>query len=518
MNTNGFISILFPTPESRTRARRVDEPDCFRDLRLGSLFAGLADPRGGADLREFYYTMLDDPAVIRYRQDVLRDLDDPETNAAVTAFSRRVFEVRRFLLQFRGNHPGPRSIKDHPLDQGRLLNSALNYNQAVKDLGEFFSAHAPASEGLRRFAAYLESFTASERFAAFSAAVTEIREAMDAVDYCLTVRGNILRVEKYAGQEDFSAYIQNLFERFRVGDVNDYRHRVLDGPVCEKTEEAILGMVRGLYPDAFKALDRFCEEWFDFDEEPLLDFSREVQFYLRWLRLIDPLRKEGLSFCIPDIREDKTRLSCRGAFDIVLARQIDERTVTNDFTLDAPERLIVITGPNQGGKTTFTRAVGQIHYIAALGLSVPGKSAELFLCRKILTHYEREEDLSYENGKLRDDLLRLRDLMDAADDRSLVLINEIFASTTAEDALALGKIMMTDLIAKGCLGVIVTFLDELASVGPETVSMMSIVNDTEERERTFKIRRKAPDGLAFAMHIAHRHGLTAEQLKRRLGV
>ena len=159
-----------------------------------------------------------------------------------------------------------------------------------------------------------------------------------------------------------------------------------------------------------------------------------------------------------------------------------------------------------------------MHYLAAIGLSVPGKSAELFLCEKILTHFEREEDLSSENGKLRDDLVRLRSLMEQADEKSLVLINEIFASTTTEDALALGKIMMDGLIRAGSLGIIVTFLDELAEFSRETVSMMSLVTNDDSRTRTFKIQRKAPDGLAYALHIAARHGLTAEQLERRLRI
>ena len=176
----------------------------------------------------------------------------------------------------------------------------------------------------------------------------------------------------------------------------------------------------------------------------------------------------------------------------------------------------MITGPNQGGKTTFTRAFGQMHYLASIGLSVPGKRAELFLCEKILTHFEREEDLSSENGKLRDDLIRLRDLFRQANTKSLVLINEIFASTTVEDALELGKHMMDQLIRAGSLAVIVTFLDELAEYSPEVVSMMSLVTEDQNRTRTYKIRRKAPDGLAFAQYIASRHGLSAEELRRRL--
>lgn len=193
------------------------------------------------------------------------------------------------------------------------------------------------------------------------------------------------------------------------------------------------------------------------------------------------------------------------------------KTVVNDFTLNALEHIIVVTGPNQGGKTTFARAFGQVHYLASLGLCVPGREAALYLFDNILTHFGREEDLSTLNGKLQDDLVRLRALLDRATSRSIVIVNEIFASTTISDALSLGGHMMDIFVELGALVVLVTFLDELASHGPETVSMMSTIREDDPTKRTFKIIRKPPNGLAYyAIHIASKHGLTYEQLCGRL--
>ncbi len=511
-----FVSILYPTAESRDLPLRTEEPEFFRDLRLSGLISQIASTRDGADLSAYYYTMCSDPEVIRYRQDILRDLEDPVFNKAVSEFTRQVFRVRQFLKGFHAEHFRPESLNGHPLEQGKFLNTAVRYCGAIGEMLRFFADVPPRSEGFRRFSAFLQTYTGTAQYRRFSEITASIRESMDRVDYCLQIRGNTIRVEKYAGQEDYSASITGLFEKFRQGDVRDYRHRVNSGPYCDETEEGILNLLAGLYPREFKTLETFCREWFDFDEPLLLDFSNEVQFYLRWLEYIQPLEQDRLHFCLPEIRTDKLHLSSTAGFDLALADQILGRTVPNDFELDVPERLIVITGPNQGGKTTFTRAFGQMHYLAAIGLSVPGKHAELFLCSRILTHFEREEDLSSENGKLRDDLIRLRSLLDQADETALVLINEIFASTTTEDALELGNIMMESLVRSGSLGVIVTFLDELADFSPETVSMMSLVTDDDSRTRTYKIRRKAPDGLAYALQIAARHGLTEAQLKGRL--
>ena len=516
MENEPFVSILYPDAESRALPLQTEEPAFFRDLHLSELISRIAKIRNGADLSAWYYTMSADPEVIRYRQDILGDLEDPAFNKAVSDFTRQVFRVRQFLKSFHEEHYRPESLSGHPLAQGKFLNNAVSYCRAIDEMVRFFAEVPPRSEGFRRFSVFLRSYTETEQYRRFSGITASIREAMDEVDYCLLIRGNTIRVDKYAGQEDYSASITKLFEKFRQGNVKDYRHRLNSGPYNDETEEGILSLLAGLYPREFKKLDTFCREWFDFDEPLLLDFSNEVQFYLRWLEFIQPLQDCRLHFCHPVIRTDKGHLSSAGGFDLALAAQIFDRTVTNDFDLDAPERLIIITGPNQGGKTTFTRAFGQMHYLATLGLSVPGKRAELFLCEKILTHFEREEDLSSENGKLRDDLIRLKSLLDRADEKSLVLINEIFSSTTTEDALKLGNLMMRDLVRSGSFGIIVTFLDELASFSPETVSMMSLVTEDDSRTRTFKIRRKAPDGLAYAMQIAARHGLTEAQLTGRL--
>ena len=134
----------------------------------------------------------------------------------------------------------------------------------------------------------------------------------------------------------------------------------------------------------------------------------------------------------------------------------------------------------------------------------------------MLTHFEREEDLVNLSGKLQDDLVRLHRLLEAATSKSICIINEIFASTTLKDALQLGEHMLDALVERGAPALVVTFLEELVNYGPQTVSMVTTVTDDEKHRRTFRILRKVPDGQAFALQIAAQHGLTFEQLERRL--
>ena len=188
------------------------------------------------------------------------------------------------------------------------------------------------------------------------------------------------------------------------------------------------------------------------------DYSREV------LAVFEKFRQAAVKDyrvrfpAYPEVSAPSRHVRASATFDLALAAKLTGKgmpVITNDFRLDGAERILVVTGPNQGGKTTLARTFGQLHHLARLGCPVPGRDAALLLCDDVFTHFEKEEDLATLSGKLRDDLMRFRGILDRATADSVIVMNEIFTSTTLDDALFLGQEMLEKIIGIRALGICV---------------------------------------------------------------
>ena len=507
-----FHSILFEQPDSAIASSPIDEPAFFADLNLDQVRESILSGRQEYELRPFFHAPLREPASVRYRHEIVRDLESSTARSSVEAFANRMRAVRDLLVRAEKSH--------YALQQQRLRLEAIDtYCEAVLSLAEGLAGAKLQSRGFQALLEYLRQHVQSQEFSSLVAETRSLLEDLAEIRYTLHIRGNHVRVGRYEGEADFSVEVEETFAKFRRGAAKSYLAKLDEWPQLNHVEAQILALVARLHPDVFGSLAAYCNRHRDFLDRTIGRFDREVQFYLAYLEYIEPLKAAGLEFCYPEVSAQSKDVGGLRTFDLALASKLvgeGSAVVGNDFQLSDAERILVITGPNQGGKTTFARMVGQLHHLAGLGLPVPGAEARLFLPDRLFTHFEREEELATLRGKLEDELIRVHEILAEATGDSLIVMNESFTSTTLADALFLGTELIGRLRDLDALCVYVTFIDELSSLSEATVSMVATVEADDPSLRTFKVIRRPADGLAYAAAIAHKYGLGYESLRERV--
>ena len=507
-----FVSALFARQEDQVAARRATKPAFFKDLNIDQIVNSITVDRSEYALEPFFFYPLTQIDPILYRQEVFKDLERAPLLEQVRLFARAMREVRATL-----NQTAKLYYPHHK--QAWFLDAVSLYCDAVRRFAADLSA-AIELRGLRGFRDYLVSYVSGARFQLLAQEANALGAGLAEVDYCVLIGGSGFTVRNYKSEADYSAEILDTFDKFKQGAVNDYLVQYRSEPdAMNHIEAKIVEFVAKLHPDLFSRLGSFCEVNSGFIDETIGVFDREIQFYVAYLEYVSKFRAHGLQFCYPRLSTVSKAVQGCEAFDLALAQKLlsaGAAIVCNEFVLSGRERILIVTGPNQGGKTTFARMVGQLHYLASIGCSVPGRTAQLFLFDQLFTHFEREERVETLRGKLEDDLVRVHDILGCATSRSVVIMNEIFTSTTLADQIFLSKRVMGRLLQLDLIGVWVTFVEELASFSDQTVSMVSLIAPDDPTLRTFKIVRRPADGLAYALAIAKKYRLTYKQIRERM--
>lgn len=256
----------------------------------------------------------------------------------------------------------------------------------------------------------------------------------------------------------------------------------------------------------------------------------ELLYYVHWAEYVEKLQAKGFVMCKPQLLEaGKREMHAEGLYNLRLAQSFlekgegSEEIVGNTLDFDAEHRIYILTGANRGGKTTITQAVGVAFLLAQGGIYVPAQSFAFSPADNIFTHYPADENQTMDLGRLGEESKRFRELFVESTSQSLLLLNESFSTTSFEEGFYIARDVVRILLKVGVRTIFNTHMHKLAMEIEELnreskeSKAASLITETADGKRSYRIRVAPPEGLSYARDIAEKYGVTYEMLKKAKG-
>lgn len=498
-----FVSIL-DLEESPYKER--DLPAFYQDLNLDQIIERIRLDWGG-EVAKLYGYFPANAACEAYRREVFADIKGEALYESLCLFAERMKERREVFSKKEAVEMELQRAVWH-------IREADCYCGAFSQLFGSMEELPLRSRGMLAFRDYLRQYLSTESFVKMRETAGRLLEEMSSFRITLVWENDRITVSSGEAEGCYDKFLQKTFpdsdrqmkSPFEAsGDLSDWEREVL---------KAFQKRNKEFFEEAVK----FYKQYKCYTDDALIRFASEIGFYLSFFFFERRMKERGFAFAQPE-PADRTAgeaMSATGLYDLALACA-GHRVVTNDTAFDAKEKFFVLTGPNQGGKTTFARSLGQMVYFAKMGLDVPAVSAKVYYFTDLLTHFSVEESVQTGRGKLEEELGRLASMMFPAEgeqERAFVVINELFTTAANYDACIMGKRVLEHFLERDCGGIYVTHLKELSEAHPQIVSLLAMTD--EEGIPTFRIVRGQAQESAGAVRLAEKHGLTYGQLKERL--
>ena len=547
------LSLLWPphlSPQAQITQMSLSDA-AARDLGLAKIVAAIAPERQQQSFCEAILRQLStDREVIQYRQAVLADLiAHPRLTEQLADLLPQIDE----LASFRTDPYFPEKTVLHEVNW--RLGELESLVACVTSLGRMFRAvgdglQAEGWRQLRDAAAQMEQNGTFRQLAKELPGLLEQLRAVGSITIGVNL-DNLLRpveatlVSINAEKFRASNLLQKLLGRAPDGwqglaelHMATNRDAPMNPITSDQRHAAMNPLLIPLFRDLADILDKTCkpiahvlEKFTRLNGQFLTGLRHELHFYLGAARLSRQFQLLGLPLCRPEIApmaECSGQVEASYNFNLALhwleEKGVAGRIVRNGVGFGERGRVFILTGPNQGGKTTYLQAVGLIFVLAQAGLLVPGTSARISPVDGIYSHYPVEEALEKGTGRLGDEAKRLNEVFAQATSHSLILLNETFATTSAGESLYLAQDVVRILRRMGVRAIYATHLhdlaaatDELNATTPGDGQIVSLVASPiaaggDGSHRSYTIQPGPPLGRSYAQEIATRYGVSLEQL------
>ncbi|MDA8346190.1 MAG: DNA mismatch repair protein MutS [Thermaerobacter sp.] len=486
------VHLLYSDRDAALNAGLPDHAQALvDDLGLDAVFGAMAD--GDALFLDVVRkgvlsSIAGDVATILYRQDILKDcLANPRVVMEIFECAGEGLRDVKRLAPFTIFNRSPNSILYSALTIVGSLSVTLRRLRAIGEAqGEIFR-----SEGFRNLFSTLEKELDDEFFSDVQRHRNELAFRggvllSGALGVGNKGTGYVLR----AHPPQRSGWMQRLMARkagvysFKVAERDESGHRALSllkdrgvnlvANALAQSNDHILGFLNAL--------------------------QTELAFYIGCLRLRDRLAAKGLPTCLPaPSPRTERRRAFSGLYDVSLALQQEDKIVGSDA--DFGDRcVVVVTGANRGGKSTFLRSIGQAQLMMQAGMFIAAESFAANVSEGVFTHFRREEDQSMQSGKLDEELSRLHDITSRLNSNSMLLLNESLSSTNEREGSEIARQIVSALAEKRVMVFFVTHLYEFARDWHEASrpdSMFLRAERLPDGTRTFKIVPGGPLATSF---------------------
>ncbi len=451
------VQLLYEDDERRP-GKTVQEEELLQDLNLEVLFQAMS--MNNFFLYETVKSVVlsggTDIATIRYRQEILKDcMENPAVIREIYDIAEKaVNDALRYREYTQPNYARVVPVSIRVLKSVGLLEILVQKTEKLIDLLRS-KEKCFQSKGLTAFCERIQKVFPEPFFPLVKKNITELNYLCEG--------GRLILGSKIGKGLKGTGYVLRELSRDTPDQVNRRKHSrgamwneiVLNNYSLASSAREIedAGLIRIL-----RIVNHFTSAMMRFFEA--LQF--EAGFYSGGVHLYLTLCEMGfpVSFPHPQAMGEK-QLSFTSLYDLSLALNEKRKPVGNDLSA-AGRKLIVITGANQGGKSTFLRSIGLAQLMMQCGLFVAANSFRSGLCDQIFTHFVREEDIRMDSGKLDEELVRMERIIDHITPCSLLLMNESFASTTEREGSKIAHDIITAFTDAGVRVLFVTHLFEYA--------------------------------------------------------
>ncbi len=527
------ISLLYPDSDSLRRHMLGEEAAKLDSITAEQLELYFLMDLKSCDFGSFYTC---DPDVILYRQDTFEDmLANPELSHILIKMIPLLNDITE-LRRMGSDSAASTESYLYSITEVELYTSLLDL------LRDSMIPLAPKlkSTAFKRFAERINTLTGSEYYKNLNKQLKELTSRVREIK-SVTIGVNLdsqLRASK-------AGVLSMNNESFKSGELLDKMLRLdfkNDDMTCiaplipfkkgqsDNQQNALANAFNGAINDVFrqsirswkKVIQHYVLENTDF----LIRLMPEIEFVTKATELLVKLKEKGCPLCHPVIKPVSEKVfDAKGLCNPIVAMKLDAPVVPNDFAFDEDGMIFVLTGPNRGGKSVITCAVGIAFIMAQLGLPVCADSCVISPCDQVFTHFPTGSEDTIDKGRLGEECSRLSAIFEEVTDESLVLLDESLSSTGSFEGAYIASEVLQGFSMVKCRGIFSTHLHDLAaSVDSINASCLpkggvkidNLVAAIEKGSRSFKILREKPDGKSYASDIADKYGLSLEKIMAKV--